>query len=59
MKGLKSIAIALCAALVVSCGMSNTGKGALIGAGGGAGLGAIIGATLPVTRLSVLSSVVL
>ena len=44
MKGLKSIAIALCAALVVSCGMSNTGKGALIGAGGGAGLGAIIGA---------------
>ena len=44
MKGLKSIAIALCAALVVSCGMSNTSKGALIGAGGGAGLGAIIGA---------------
>ena len=44
MKGLKSIAIALCAALVVSCGMSNTGKGALIGAGGGAGLGAITGA---------------
>ena len=44
MKGLKSIAIALCAALVVSCGMSNTGKGALIGAGGGAGLGAVIGA---------------
>lgn len=44
MKGLKSIAIALCAALVVSCGMNNTGKGALIGAGGGAGLGAIIGA---------------
>ena len=44
MNGLKSIAIALYAALVVSCGMSNTGKGALIGAGGGAGLGAIIGA---------------
>ena len=44
MKSLKSIAIALCAALVVSCGMNNTGKGALIGAGGGAGLGAIIGA---------------
>ena len=57
MKGLKSIAIALCAALVVSCGMSNTGKGALIGAGGGAGLGAIIGA-LPVIRLLVLPSVV-
>jgi outer membrane protein OmpA-like peptidoglycan-associated protein len=44
MKSLKTIAITLCAALVVSCGMSNTGKGALIGAGGGAGLGAIIGA---------------
>jgi outer membrane protein OmpA-like peptidoglycan-associated protein len=44
MKSLKSICIALCAALVVSCGMSNTGKDALIGAGGGAGLGAIIGA---------------
>ena len=44
MKSLKMIAITLCAALVVSCGMSNTGKGALIGAGGGAGLGAIIGA---------------
>jgi len=44
MKSLKSIAIALCAALVVSCGMSNTGKGALIGAGGGAALGAIVGA---------------
>ncbi len=44
MKSLKAIAITLCTALVVSCGMSNTGKGALIGAGGGAGLGAIIGA---------------
>ena len=44
MKSLKAITLALCAALVVSCGMSNTGKGALIGAGGGAGLGAIIGA---------------
>ena len=44
MKSLKSIAIALCAALVVSCGMNNTGKGALIGAGGGAALGAIVGA---------------
>ena len=45
MKSLKSIAVALCAALVLAgCGMSNTGKGALIGAGGGAGLGAIIGA---------------
>ena len=45
MKSLKSIAVALCAALVlVGCNMSNTGKGALIGAGGGAGLGAIVGA---------------
>jgi outer membrane protein OmpA-like peptidoglycan-associated protein len=44
MKSLKSIAIALCAALVISCGMNNTGKGALIGAGGGAALGAIVGA---------------
>ena len=45
MKSLKSIAVALCAALVLAgCNMSNTGKGALIGAGGGAGLGAIIGA---------------
>ena len=45
MKSLKSIAVALCAALVLAgCNMSNTGKGAMIGAGGGAGLGAIIGA---------------
>ena len=45
MKSLKSIAVALCAALVLAgCNMSNTGKGALIGAGGGAGVGAIIGA---------------
>ena len=45
MKSLKSIAVALCAALVLAgCSMSNQGKGALIGAGGGAGLGAIIGA---------------
>ena len=45
MKSLKSICVALCAALVLAgCGMSKTGQGALIGAGGGAGLGAIIGA---------------
>ena len=45
MKSLKSIAVALCAALVLAgCNVSNTGKGAMIGAGGGAGLGAIIGA---------------
>ena len=40
MKSLKSICVALCAALVLAgCGMSKTGQGALIGAGGGAGLG--------------------
>ena len=45
MKSLKSICVALCAALVLAgCGMSKTGQGALIGAGGGAGLGAIVGA---------------
>lgn len=49
MKGLKSIAGALCLALMVSgCGMSNTAKGSLIGAAGGGaagtGLGAGIGA---------------
>ena len=45
MKSLKSIAVALCAAVVlVGCGMSNTTKGGLIGAGGGAALGAVIGA---------------
>ena len=45
MKSLKSIAVALCAAVVlVGCGMSNTAKGGLIGAGGGAALGAVIGA---------------
>ena len=45
MKSLKSIAVALCAALVLAgCGMNNTGKGALIGAGGGAALGAVVGA---------------
>ncbi len=45
MRCLKSICVALCAALVLAgCGMSKTGQGALIGAGGGAGLGAILGA---------------
>ena len=45
MRSLKSICVALCAALVLAgCGMSKTGQGALIGAGGGAGLGAIVGA---------------
>ena len=45
MKSLKSMAVAVCAALVLSgCGMSKTGQGALIGAGGGAALGAVVGA---------------
>jgi len=45
MRSLKSICVALCAALVLAgCGMSKTGQGALIGAGGGAALGSIIGA---------------
>ncbi|MBR1388568.1 MAG: OmpA family protein [Prevotella sp.] len=44
MKSMKSIAVALCAVLVLAgCGMSNTAKGGLIGAGGGAVLGGIIG----------------
>ena len=45
MRSLKSIVVALCAALVLAgCNVSNTAKGTAIGAGGGAGLGAIIGA---------------
>ena len=45
MKSLKSICVALCAALVLSgCNWSNTAKGTAIGAGGGAALGAIVGA---------------
>ncbi|MCF0189555.1 MAG: OmpA family protein [Bacteroidaceae bacterium] len=45
MKALKFICIALCAVLLTTgCGMSNTGKGALIGTGGGAALGAAVGA---------------
>ena len=43
MKGFKTLAVAICAALVVGCG-TNQGTGALIGAGGGAALGAIVGA---------------
>ena len=47
MKGLKTIVCGLCAALVLSsCNMSNTGKGSLIGAGGGAALGAALGALI-------------
>lgn len=42
-----SIAVALCASLFVSsCNMSNTGKGTLIGGGGGGALGAGIGALI-------------
>ena len=45
MRSLKSIAVALCAVIVlVGCNMNNTAKGAAIGAGGGAALGAIVGA---------------
>jgi outer membrane protein OmpA-like peptidoglycan-associated protein len=45
MKSLKSIAVALCAMLVLAgCNMSNTAKGTAIGAGGGAAIGAVIGA---------------
>lgn len=44
MKGLKFYAFALVAALLLhSCGMNNTTKGALIGAGGGGALGAALG----------------
>ncbi|MBD5194673.1 MAG: OmpA family protein [Bacteroides sp.] len=50
MKGLKTICAALlCGSMLfgtVSCNMSNTGKGALIGGGGGAGLGAGVGALI-------------
>lgn len=44
MKGIKFLSVTLCLSLVLSgCGMSNTAKGGLFGAGGGAALGAIIG----------------
>ncbi|MDE6007272.1 MAG: OmpA family protein [Muribaculaceae bacterium] len=50
MKGLKSVCAALlCGSLLfgtVSCNMSNTGKGALIGGGSGAGVGAALGGIL-------------
>ena len=39
----KIISLALCGALLVGCGMSKTGSGALIGSGAGAALGAGIG----------------
>ena len=44
MKGLNFSALFLSACMLLSsCGMNNTGKGALIGAGGGAALGSLIG----------------
>ena len=43
MKSIKTLAIALCAGLVM-VGCNNLQKGAAIGAGGGAALGAIVGA---------------
>lgn len=50
MKGLKSICAALlCGSMLfgaVSCNMTNTGKGALIGGGSGAGVGAGLGALI-------------
>jgi outer membrane protein OmpA-like peptidoglycan-associated protein len=44
MKNFKFLAVVLSLAIVLSgCGMSNTAKGGLIGAGGGALLGAVVG----------------
>ena len=40
------ISILLCGALLAGCGISNTGKGSLIGTGAGAGLGAGVGALI-------------
>ena len=40
------ISIILCGALLAGCGISNTGKGSLIGTGAGAGLGAGVGALI-------------
>ena len=39
----KVVSIALCGALLVGCGMSNLGKGALIGTSAGAAVSAGIG----------------
>ena len=39
----KLVSFLLCGAMLVSCGISNTGKGTLIGSGAGAALGAGIG----------------
>ena len=42
----KYLAIILCGLVLAGCGMSNTGKGSLIGTGAGAGLGAGVGALI-------------
>lgn len=42
----KYLAIFLCGLILAGCGMSNTGKGSLIGTGAGAGLGAGVGALI-------------
>ncbi len=42
----KIVSLLLCVAVVAGCGISKTGKGAIIGTGAGAGLGAGIGALI-------------
>ncbi|HHU33742.1 MAG TPA: OmpA family protein, partial [Bacteroidetes bacterium] len=42
----KGLVVILCGALLTSCSMSKTGKGALIGAGSGAAIGAGVGALI-------------
>ena len=42
----KFVSLLLCVAVLAGCGISKTGKGALIGTGAGAGLGAGIGALI-------------
>ncbi|MBR4710942.1 MAG: OmpA family protein [Clostridia bacterium] len=42
----KFVSLLLCVAVLAGCGISKTGKGAIIGTGAGAGLGAGIGALI-------------
>lgn len=42
----KIVSLLLCVAVLAGCGISKTGKGAIIGTGAGAGLGAGIGALI-------------
>ena len=42
----KFVSLLLCVAVLAGCGISKTGKGAIIGTGAGAGLGAGIGAPI-------------